>query len=167
MDRQRFARTVMAATSVLTVAASASILIALCCVAEALAESSRVVTPVPCGLVNGTPWTLVSTASGTSRHGTRYYLYKTANLSCSESARQIGRLSHLTASGLRNSSVQVSNGQRLRCLPVAVPKDIKRLQPRTAFGWCGTDVTRVEKFGVMAVAGTEFFWVTADKRRAF
>jgi len=36
--------------SVLAVAASAAVLIALCCVAPALGESSRVATPVRCGL---------------------------------------------------------------------------------------------------------------------
>lgn len=157
MGSRLFAGTLLGMTSVLAVA--------LCCVAAALGEPSRIVTPVPCGLIKGAPWRLVSSASGTSRHGTRYYVYKTANLSCSESAGRIPRLSHLTASGLRNLSVRVSTGEWLHCMPVAVRRDIKRLRPRTAWGWCGTDVFRVKKLGVMAAAGTEFYWVTADKRR--
>lgn len=147
-----------------TALATASVLaVALFCVAGALGEPSRVVTPVSCGLIKGATWKLVSSASGTTRHGTRYYIH-TAGLSCSESAGWIGRLSHLTASGLRNLSLRVPTGEWLHCMPVAVPKYIKRLRPRTAWGWCGTDRYRVEKFGVMAAAGTEFYWVTADKR---
>lgn len=155
MSGEAFASVVAAATSILA--------IALCCAAVARGESSRVATPVHCGLVAGAPWTVVSSA-GTSR-GTRYYLTRTANLSCSELSKRVARLSHLTASGLRGSSVRVSTGERLRCLTVAVPRGIRRLSPAAAWGWCGTDVGRAKKFGVRAAAGTEFFWVTADKRR--
>lgn len=136
--------------------------IALSCVATALGEPSRITTPISCGLANGAPWTIVVRASGATRRGSRYYVYETSNLSCSEATTRIARLSRLTPLGLRGYSARVSTGERLHCLTAAVPKEIKQLRPRTAWGWCGTDVARVWSLGVMAAAGTEFFWVTAE-----
>lgn len=114
----------------------------------------------------GAKWTLTTT-SGTVRHGNRYYTYETANLSCADAKARVSRLSRTNPVQLPRVSLKVSTGERLSCLYVPPAKDIQSLRPRTAWGWCGADVGRVARLGVVAAAGTEFFWVTADKHRAY
>jgi hypothetical protein len=141
--------------------------IALVCVAEALGASSRVATPHSCGLVSGAPWTVVLKSPGGLRHGSKYNLYLTNGLSCADAVQRLRQLTRMTPTALRRVSFLASTGERLHCLPVALQKDIKSVDPRTAWGWCGTDVDRMARLGVMAASGTEFFWVTGDKYRGF
>ena len=142
--------------------------VALGWVSGALGASSRIATPIPCGLIKGAPWTLVVKAPEAVRRGTRYYVYETSNLSCADVARRVAPFSRMTPDALRRVSFPVSTGERLHCVAAAPPKEIKSVHPRTAWGWCGTDVgARVARLGVTAAAGTEFFWVTADKNRGF
>ena len=124
---------------------------------------SRIAAPTGCGLAAGAPWTLTS-LTGATRHGNRYYVYET-NLACSEVKARVTRLTRMGPIPLAHVSVPVSTGERLSCLSVRPAKDIHSLRPRTAWGWCGTDVARVARLGVAAAAGTEFFWVTADRVR--
>lgn len=141
--------------------------IALVCVAAALGASSRVTTPISCGLVRGAPWTVELRSASRSPSGKGYYVYETANLSCTAVSKRVARLSRMTPTALRRFSVLVSTGERLHCMTVAPAKEIKSVVPRAAWGWCGTDVHRVARLGVQAAAGTEFFWVTADKPRGY
>ena len=141
--------------------------IALVCVAGALGAASRVATPISCGLVRGAPWTVGLRSEGQSLHGSGYYVYETANLSCTAVSKRVARLSRMTPAALRRFSVLLSTGERLHCMTVAPSKELKSVVPRAAWGWCGTDVDRVARLGVQAAAGTEFFWVTADKLRGF
>jgi hypothetical protein len=90
-----------------------------------------------------------------------------ANLSCAGVKARVNRLSRTEPKQLIRVSFTVSTGERLSCLYVHPAKDIRSLRPRTAWGWCGTDVDRVPRFGFVAAADTEFFWVTADKRRRY
>jgi hypothetical protein len=133
------------------------------CVLGASGVSCRVATPVLCGLTAGAPWTVTS-ASGAIRHGRRYYVYE-SNLSCAEAKNRVGRLTRIRPVRLLRVSFTVPTGERLSCLYVNPPKDIRSVRPRTAWGWCGTDVARVARLGVYAASGTEFFWTTADTRR--
>jgi len=141
--------------------------IALVSVAGALGASSRVTTPNSCGPTSGAPWTVVLKSPGGQRHGGKYNLYVTHGISCADAVKRLPRLTRMTPAALRRWSFLTFAGERLHCLPVALQKDIKSVDPRTAWGWCGTDVDRMARLGVMAASGTEFFWVTADKYRGY
>ena len=128
--------------------------------------SSRVATPIPCGLTVGAPWT-VTKANGAIRRSNRYYVYETANLSCADVKARVNRLTRMRPTPLLGVSFRASTGERLSCLYVRPSKDIRSLRPATAWGWCGTDVGKVARLGVTSAAGTEFFWVTADRLRSY
>ena len=135
-------------------------------VSAALGASSQHTTPIPCNPVHGASWSVTLKSPGGLQRGSKYYVYETANLSCAAVERRVTRLSRMTPGALRRATF-VINGERLHCLTARLPPEIKSLTPRTAWGWCGTDMGRVARLGVMAAAGTEFFWVTADKLRDF
>ena len=109
----------------------------------------------------------MTSATGALHHGNHYYVYETSNLACADVKARVARLTWIRPIPLLRTFVSVSTGERLSCLNVPPAKDIRSLRPRTAWGWCGTDVARVARLGVVAAAGTEFFWATGDKVRNY